>query len=507
MSHSHSDHRGVTRRQVLKGGLAAGALLAARPSFALATTANSDVEVTATRYSRLFRDTFVLHGDLHNHSHLSDGSGAPELAFASMRDSGLDVASLTDHSTLSWGPVGEVTEVACGLYDGEPEHGESADCRSLAGLDEDRWQRTNALADAADVPGVFTAIPGFEWSSPFLGHVNVWFSETWIDPLHTAGVDASGLGEHFRQVPGLGDILGPYLDLLLRNNPARTGMRPFYEWLAADPTTPVLGGGADGIASFNHPGREEGRFSYFDYDPRVAGQFVAMEILNRHEDYLFKSFGDGQPSPLVECLNAGWRVGLTGVSDEHGTDWGFPEGKGRTGLWVTEWSRGGVREALEARRVYATFIDGLRIDAAARSRPAGGGSPGWAGGSGSGKTRMGGGLTHSSGPVVFEVDVDRGPEWAGMEIEIQVLRPDEHVPKVVHVEPARIPTDGEPVISFTVDLDAADGDWVVLRIADPHALNPYAGPDDHPGNQRVLAYTSPFWLEAESDSALLSGLV
>jgi hypothetical protein len=59
-----------------------------------------------------------------------------------------------------------------------------------------------------------------------------------------------------------------------------------------------------------------------------------MEMMNRREDYLFEGYRDGQPSPLVECLNAGWRVGLLGVTDEHGTDWGHPDGKGRAGLWV-----------------------------------------------------------------------------------------------------------------------------------------------------------------------------
>ncbi|MER5458085.1 hypothetical protein ABT008_25260 [Micromonospora sp. NPDC002389] len=39
------------------------------------------------------------------------------------------------------------------------------------------------------------------------------------------------------------------------------------------------------------------------------------------------------------CLNAGWRPGLTGVTDEHGTTWGFHGGKGRSGLWVTENTR------------------------------------------------------------------------------------------------------------------------------------------------------------------------
>ena len=55
----------------------------------------------------------------------------------------------------------------------------------------------------------------------------------------------------------------------------------------------------------------------------------------------------------MQCLDAGWTPGLIGVTDEHGRDWGHPEGKGRTGLFVTELSRSGVREALSNRRSFA----------------------------------------------------------------------------------------------------------------------------------------------------------
>ncbi len=44
------------------------------------------------------------------------------------------------------------------------------------------------MADGAQEDGAFTALRGFEWSSPMLGHIDVWFSERWTDPLHTGGV-------------------------------------------------------------------------------------------------------------------------------------------------------------------------------------------------------------------------------------------------------------------------------------------------------------------------------
>ncbi|MBS3941143.1 MAG: PHP domain-containing protein [Actinobacteria bacterium] len=511
--HAHPHPHGLSRRRVLQTGLAAGAMLTLRPGRALALAGDPYGRPGANRTSRLPLDgRFAIQADMHNHSHHSDGSGDPGNAYASMRDHGLDAAALTDHATLSWGAMGSVTDPACAAIDGDPVDGQDGACRSLAGLDEARWERTRGLAAAHDQPGSFAAMHGFEWSSPLLGHINVWDSQRWIDPLHTAGVDASGFGVHFRQgmdeldaflEQGLEEVarlretsepVAELLDTVLRGDPLGTGMLPFYEWLVGDPSTPVVGGGADGIASFNHPGREPGRFSRFRYHPRAAERIVAMEILNRDEDYLFEGHHDGQPSPLVECLNAGWRVGLIGVTDEHGTDWGNPaHGKGRAGLWVPELSRGGVRDALSRRHAYATFEAGLRLDVAAR--PAG--PDGW--------RRMGSVLDHDRGPVRFAVDLAHTDDWVGRDVEIQVLRPDDHVPAVAHVEAARIPAPDRPPITFTVDLDLDDGDWVVLRIADPHAANRQGSGTGHPGDRAVIAYASPFWLGARHRSPLLGG--
>lgn len=465
----------LTRRDFLRAGIAAtaGGLLVPRGLGALADPLGPTSLLQTERESRLFPGTFVAHADLHNHSLHSDGDGDPALAFASMRDAGLDVAALTDHSTLSWGLP---QSVCMG----------NKDCQGVAGIDEASWAEAGMLADAANVDGSFVALRGFEWSSPTIGHMNVWFSERWMDPLHTVG---GGTGEGAAQFAHERGNFPPeqmaLLDEIVRAAPTTgAGMAAFYEWLSADPSRPVWSGGADGLASFNHPGREPGRFSYFrdlGVTPAVRDRVVAMEIFNRREDYLFEGTRSVAPSPLNECLNAGWRVGLSGVTDEHDDDWGHPEGKGRTGLWLTELSRAGVREALAARRFFATRERGLRVDAAAQD------------------VRMGGTLSHASGPVTFALDVDRGPEWHGKELLVQVLRSGARMPEVQQAVPVVVPNDDQPPISFTLPVDRADGDWVVLRISDPATPMPDGGADGDADETwraygRGIAYCSPFYL-------------
>jgi hypothetical protein len=171
------------------------------------------------------------------------------------------------------------------------------------------------------VPGEFTAIRGFEWTEPWLGHVNVWFSDEYLTVT----------------TPG--------------------SLHGLQEWL--------VDRAPDALFGYNHPGREPGRLADFAL-PRsstaLAGRMVALEAYNRAEDFLFGGYADGHRSPLVDCLDAGWRPGLIGCSDEHGRSYGLA-GKGRTGLWVREHSRAGVREALLARRSFATREVGLRLDA------------------------------------------------------------------------------------------------------------------------------------------------
>jgi hypothetical protein len=228
-----------------------------------------------------------------------------------------------------------------------------------------------------------------------------------------------------------------------------------------------------GLAGFNHPGREDGRFAGFRYATAVAEQMVSLEMFNRTDDYLFEGAAAGGTSPLVDCLNAGWRPGLLGVSDEHSATWGLQPGTGRAGLWVTEHSRAGVAEALRARRFFATRAAGLRVDATA------------------GGVRMGSVLRHRQGPVEFVLDVDGGSSWIGRTLQVQVLRPDTSLPAVAEVVEVRCGS----VARFTVPLSIEDGSWTVLRLADPHTPNVRPGPPSHPANNHAIAYTSPWFLE------------
>ncbi|MGH3842274.1 MAG: CehA/McbA family metallohydrolase [Pseudonocardiaceae bacterium] len=372
----------------------------------------------AARSSRISRGTLLVHADMHNHTLLSDGAGDPEAAFPSMRDAGLDVAALTDHAIR--GAAVEGTGLG-----GTP----------WIGLDRAGWRRSGKLADAHDRPGEFTAIRGFEWSHPQLGHVNAWFTGEFTD-VATHGA-----------------------------------MSEFYAWLTGPGRRNGVRADA-GLAGFNHPGREDGRFAGFRFLAAAAEQMVSLEMFNRTDDYLFQGVAAGGTAPLVDCLNAGWRPGLLGVSDEHSANWGLQPGTGRAGLWVTEHSRAGVAEALRARRFFATRVAGLRVDATA------------------GGVRMGGVLRHRQGPVEFALDVAGGPSWTGRELEVQLLRPATPVPVVAGLIEIRC---GE-IARFTVPLHIEDGSWAVLRLADRDTPNTNPGPPDHPANNHAIAYTSPWFL-------------
>lgn len=430
------DHPGTlpTRPLTRRAAFAAGAGLMMAGTLSPVTGAIAETgrrpRVGAARASRLTGATTLVHADLHNHTLLSDGDGDPALAFDSMRAAGLDVAALTDHATLSDNLLGDVL---AGLL--PPEY------TQLGGLTRSGWTRTQGYADAANQDGAFTAIRGFEWSEPLLGHVNVWFTEHYTDVLR------AGL------------------------------MQPLLAWLRREPGL-VLDGGADGLAGFNHPGREPGRFQEFTYDARVRDRVVSLEMFNRRDDFVFEGYADGKSSPLVACLNAGWRTGIAGCTDEHGTDWGFPEGKGRAGLWVDSHTRAGVKEAMRARRFFATRTSGLRLDATAVA-PDGT------------VARMGSVLPMTAGTVRIRLDLARDTSWVGRPLTAQVLRPGTDVPTVVHVEEFQV----GPLVELDVPVDVADGDWMLVRVADPTQPNATPGPDGHPCNDLAIAYTSPWWIE------------
>jgi len=255
----------------------------------------------------------LLIGDLHNHSLLSDGEGDPLTAFAQMRAAGLDFAALTDHASIPRHIVGGLR-----VEDYPSAAGFPLVRTAPRSLDQAEWVAAGHFADLHDDPGQFTAIRGFEWTEPWLGHINVWGSSEFL-PVTTPGT-----------VTGL------------------------HDWLVAEQP--------DALFGYNHPGREDGRFEGFRHDARLVDRMVSLEMFNRYDDYIAVGVRHGEPSPLLACLRAGWRPGLIGVSDEHGRDYGL-RGKGRTGVWAESHDRAGVAAALLRREVFATREPGLRLSA------------------------------------------------------------------------------------------------------------------------------------------------
>lgn len=487
----------LSRRDFLKGSGGAGALLLMPPLlrnrglFApLGPTLGAQDNYGTARESRLFPGTRVVHADLHNHTLLSDGDGEASEAYLSMRSAGLDVAALTDHTTLNWGLPSSPC-VAFGPFE--------KDCQSLMGINDASWEQTRAYAEAA-TSDEFLAIRGFEWSSPSLGHMNVWFSENYTDPLHTGGAGRGNHAGDFLHDESDGDFpqeLAEQIDALIATGNVGEGMRLFYEWLKLEPSDGV--GGLDGIAGFNHPGREVGRFQDFWYDAALQERLVSLEVFNRREDYLFEAVDRGRPSPINECLNAGWRPGLLGVTDEHGTEWGFEEGKGRGGLWVDDLGPDGVKQAMLQRRFFATNILGLRLDARASSLASGE------------EARMGSALAHDSGTVRIELDLargavtppagfsDPGDDWTGRTVGVQVCRPGDQLPSIATATTAVVPGEEDELITVELEVDRADGDWLFVRLTDPdQGADGRAAGTDYTGLGKAIAYTSPFYLDAAS---------
>ncbi|HVL32505.1 MAG TPA: DUF3604 domain-containing protein [Actinomycetota bacterium] len=450
----------IDRRTFLRNAAAAGVFLLARPSIGFGT--ERDITSFGTsRASRLFPGGgFVAHSDMHNHTLYSDGSGDTAAFFSQMRDAGLDIAALTEHA-IQGKDDGHLTCF-------------SGPCSYAVGIHKEKWASMRALADQADAPGDFTAIRGFEWTTGHLGHINVWLTEHFTDAEETRSLVSP------RGVTGYLSDYAP-ATLPVRDAHDALGVLPepfasidgFYEWMR---TPPAHGGGLDGLAGFNHPQASD--FDRFKFFAEAVDRVVSAEIFTGTTDFLFMGRDKGHASPINACLNAGWKVGMLGVSDEHGSTFGLPN-KGRAGMWVSELSRAGVRDALQRRCFFATRLAGLRVDASANG------------------ARMGTTLRHTSGPVEFAIDVDRGEGWYGRELTVQVLRSGTTEPVVADVTAFRVPRPDEPIVRFTTNVDIEDGAWVLLRIGDPSVTTDARAPASWAQYGAAVAYPSPFYLSPE----------
>lgn len=261
-----------------------------------------------------------LVGSLHQHSGYSDGwpGTTPASYFAKAKSYGLDFLGSGEHSDNADLPV--TANEACA--------GDAL--TSCIGTDADsldKWAATLRMARAASDAG-FTGFRGFEWTSDRFGHINVYFSANDTNAKADGGYAV---------------------------------MDTFWRWFT---TPPGLGGGSDGLATFNHPGAKKlhdadptQNWNDFAYVPAADDRMVGLEVFNDDDE-----FGAAY---YVRALDKGWHVGAVGAEDLHGDpgsrdDWGAPRWA-KTVVLADGRSEAAIRAAMHARRFYAIRRNDLRM--------------------------------------------------------------------------------------------------------------------------------------------------
>jgi hypothetical protein len=107
---------------------------------------------------------------------------------------------------------------------------------------------------------------------------------------------------------------------------------------------------------------------------------------------------------------------------------------------------------------------------------------------------MGTAVAHPGGSARLEVDLDR-EAWRGRRLLLQVLRPGDRLPTLAATLEVDLAGPEGPVAALELDLDPADGSWLVVRVTDPAEPADPRATGDWARQGRAIAYTSPFWLE------------
>lgn len=254
---------------------------------------------------------------MHQHSGFSDGfpTSIPADYFRQARDRGLRFNSSAEHSDFLFLPLLPLLEcliptdptlIAClGDRISEPDR------ISLL-----KWRDTlvQARGESRDE---FVGIRGFEWTNPRHGHINVYFSENYISVFIGVGI---------------------------------LTMDAFWSWFTR-PTN--MFGGADGLGSFNHPGREDSLagfdpgFTWNDmaYVAEAADRMIGIELFNRSGRRGFEEF-------YFRALDNGWHLAPIGSEDHHDLEWGALN-LAKTSIITDDLSEEGLKTAMKDRRVYA----------------------------------------------------------------------------------------------------------------------------------------------------------
>ena len=247
----------------------------------------------------------IYFGYFHAHSELSlDAKGDPFEAYEKAYEAGLDYFALTDHGEylIIW-PW------------------------------QNKWQQLVEAAKATYMPGKYATLWGFEWSNPFLGHINVLNTDDFTNTLSTFG------------------------------------LFQVYDWLIDRP---------GGFGRFNHPGDYDYLFLehyHLRLYPDAVPQMVGIENYNGDEGfdlyYYSGSWWSFIPYSYWDVGNLRkWYLGSLGGQDNHSQDWGI-RNEFRTAVLAKELTRESIVDAYMNRRFYATEDKNLHLDFTCEGYPMG----------------------------------------------------------------------------------------------------------------------------------------
>jgi len=233
----------------------------------------------------------VYMGHIHNHTAYSDGRDTPFKAYQYARDiAGMDFLGITDHDHQ---------------------------------IDGAEWKNTARAALMFNQDYRFTAFRGFEWTSPYYGHVSILETEDYVSS----------------------------------RDEATDSFDELCAWI----------GDTDGIAFFNHPGRQKDYGNEFNhFAARPVDNFAGIELWNRNSgfDVYYYNDGfmvdDGNLGYYDEALRRGWRIGSSGSGDDHDASWGTAQ-PSRLAVLANFKTRREILSAFRARRFYSTLDKNLSL--------------------------------------------------------------------------------------------------------------------------------------------------
>ena len=260
----------------------------------------------------------ILYGDIHNHNAHGYGVGSIERSLDIARTH-LDFFAFTGHSSWHDMPAME----------GQRERHWIDGFRRL----KDTWPRVQQVIADGNRDGEFCAFLGFEWHSSHWGDQCVVFPGDHRPIFYTS--DPRELRSFCRHERAL----------MIPHHLAYPSGRRGVNWHAfCEDCTPVV----EVYSEHGNGEDDRGPLTYFTH-----------------------SMGGRQTSNTAAAgLEAGLRFGFVGSSDDHA---GFPGayGEGLMAALVTDFTREGIFEAINARRTYALTGDRIEVDFRVDGRPMG----------------------------------------------------------------------------------------------------------------------------------------